>query len=93
MKKDPSYAEAIANSLVLQVIIGKDPQELIEYVHPSIKYLFFPFLDLWRLTMTFHFPRRTLKKTAPQHAFLTDLQEKSDLFDAAAAKFSAKVSA
>lgn len=36
MKKDPSNAEAIANSLVLQVIIGKDPQELIEYVHSSI---------------------------------------------------------
>lgn len=33
MKKDPAYAEAIANALVLQVIIGKDPQELIAYVH------------------------------------------------------------
>lgn len=32
MKKDPSYAEAIANSLVLQVIIGKGSQELVEYV-------------------------------------------------------------
>lgn len=36
---------------------------------------------------------RSLTSTAPQHAFLTDLKEKSDLFDAAAAKFSAKVSA
>lgn len=32
MKKDPAYAEAIANTLVLQVITGKDPHELIEYV-------------------------------------------------------------
>lgn len=32
MKKDPAYAEAIANALVLQVIAGKDPKELIEYV-------------------------------------------------------------
>lgn len=30
MKKDPSHAEAIANALVLQVITGKDPKELIE---------------------------------------------------------------
>lgn len=32
MKKDPGYAEAIANALVLQVITGKDPKELIGYV-------------------------------------------------------------
>lgn len=30
--KDPQYAEAIANMLVLTVISGQDPQELIEYV-------------------------------------------------------------
>lgn len=30
MKKDPNHAEAIANALVLQVIVGKDPQELVE---------------------------------------------------------------
>lgn len=35
MKKDPTYAEAIANALVLQVITGKDPKELIEYVTTS----------------------------------------------------------
>ncbi|KUI73054.1 putative coatomer subunit epsilon [Cytospora mali] len=65
LKKDPNYTEAIANSLVLQAIIGKDTTELKE----------------------------TLKKTAPQHEFLTDLEEKSNLFDTAAAKFSAKVAA
>ncbi len=35
----------------------------------------------------------SLKKAAPQHAFLADLEEKSDLFDKAASKFSAKVAA
>ncbi|KAJ4422679.1 hypothetical protein N0V82_002683 [Gnomoniopsis sp. IMI 355080] len=64
-QKDLSYVEAIANALVLQVIIGKDPKEHIE----------------------------ALKKANPEHAFLADLEEKSQLFDTAAAKFSAKVSA
>lgn len=35
----------------------------------------------------------TLKKVAPKHLFLVDLEEKSELFDKAAAKYSAKVSA
>lgn len=35
MKKDANYAEAIANALVLQVIIGKDPKELMQYVGHS----------------------------------------------------------
>ncbi|KAI0390113.1 coatomer epsilon subunit-domain-containing protein [Xylariaceae sp. FL0594] len=35
----------------------------------------------------------TLKKVAPTHPLLVDIEEKSDLFDKAAAKFSAKVSA
>lgn len=30
LEKDPSYVAAIANALVLQVIIGKDPKEQIE---------------------------------------------------------------
>lgn len=34
-----------------------------------------------------------LKKADPEHAFLVDLEEKNQLFDTAAAKFSAKVSA
>lgn len=34
---------------------------------------------------------RSLKKADPKHAFLADLEEKSQLFDTAAAKFSAKV--
>ncbi|KAI1453679.1 coatomer epsilon subunit-domain-containing protein [Annulohypoxylon moriforme] len=65
VQKQPDYAEAIANLLVLTIIIGKDPKELLS----------------------------SLKKTAPQHPYLVDLEEKSALFDKAAAKYSAKVSA
>lgn len=50
MKKDPEYAEAIANALVLQVVIGKNGNELTEYViivelcpHPPTR-LFYCFL-------------------------------------------------
>lgn len=32
MKKDPTYVEAIANTLVLTIISGNDPKELTEYV-------------------------------------------------------------
>ncbi|OTA88001.1 hypothetical protein M434DRAFT_399203 [Hypoxylon sp. CO27-5] len=65
LQKQPDYAEAIANLLVLTVIIGKDPSELTS----------------------------SLQKAAPQHPFLVDLKEKSELFDKAAGKYSAKVSA
>lgn len=34
-----------------------------------------------------------LQKAAPQHAFLSDLAEKSELFDKAATKYKAKVAA
>lgn len=107
MKKDPAYAEAIANALVLQVISGKDPKELIECVpglspephqRVSLRCPFFilyiysyPLILLANVCCVFCC--RSLKKTAPQHAFLTDLEEKSQLFDTAASKFSAKVSA
>jgi coatomer protein complex subunit epsilon len=64
-QKQPDYAEAIANLLVLTVVTGKDPKEL----------------------------EASLKKAAPDHPYLADLEEKSALFDKAASKFSAKVSA
>lgn len=49
---------------------------------------------VWHLLISGVLSRyRSLRKTAPQHAFLTDLEEKSQLFDAAASKFSAKVAA
>ncbi|KAK6216723.1 coatomer epsilon subunit [Colletotrichum tabaci] len=65
LAKDASYAQAIANLLVLTVISGKDPKEITE----------------------------KLKAADPQHQFLADLEEKSALFDKAATKYSAKVSA
>ncbi|KAI1084941.1 coatomer epsilon subunit-domain-containing protein [Whalleya microplaca] len=65
VQKYPDYAEAIANLLVLTVVIGKDATELTN----------------------------SLKKAAPEHPFLVDLEEKSALFDKAATKYSAKVSA
>ncbi|KAI1182088.1 coatomer epsilon subunit-domain-containing protein [Nemania serpens] len=65
LQKQPDYADAIANLLVLTVITGKDVAELTS----------------------------SLKKAAPHHALLADLEEKSDLFDRAASKFSAKAAA
>lgn len=65
LSKDPKNAEIIANSIVLDIIAGKDAKQL----------------------------RLNLESTAPNHHFLTDLQEKSKLFDKAAKKYSAKVAA
>ncbi|KAH7375362.1 coatomer subunit epsilon [Plectosphaerella cucumerina] len=65
IKKDPSYAQAIANLLVLNVIAGKDSAELTA----------------------------KLQAADASHPLLTDLEEKSALFDKAAAKYSPKVSA
>jgi len=63
--KDPKNTEAISNSIVLNVIQGKDTTQL----------------------------KTDLHSTEPTHHFLTDLQEKSALFDKAATKYSAKVAA
>ncbi|KAL2129969.1 hypothetical protein VTI74DRAFT_7058 [Chaetomium olivicolor] len=65
LKKEPEYAGAIANLLVLNVIAGKNAEELTS----------------------------SLQKADAQHPFLTDLAEKSDLFDKAATKYKAKVAA
>ncbi|KOS20240.1 Coatomer subunit epsilon [Escovopsis weberi] len=65
IQKEPNNADAIANSVVLTVVSGRDPQELLE----------------------------TLKKADAGHQLLADLEEKSESFDKAAAKFSAKVAA
>lgn len=63
VQKDPKDIEAIANSIVLNVISGKDASD----------------------------HELTLRSLAPDHPLLSDLQEKSSLFDQAAAKYSAKV--
>ncbi|KUJ17996.1 uncharacterized protein LY89DRAFT_34672 [Mollisia scopiformis] len=65
LSKEPKNAEAIANSLVLNIIAGKDAKQLTS----------------------------ELQSVAPNHHFLVDLQEKSELFDKAATKYSAKVTA
>ncbi|KAK8044694.1 coatomer epsilon subunit-domain-containing protein [Apiospora rasikravindrae] len=65
VQKDPKYAEAIANLLVLNIVTGKNPSELTA----------------------------SLQSVDPTHPFLADLAEKDALFDKAASKFSAKVSA
>lgn len=36
------------------------------------------------------YPNRSLQAVSPNHALLQDLQEKSELFDKAAAKYTAK---
>ncbi|PHH62475.1 hypothetical protein CDD81_7122 [Ophiocordyceps australis] len=63
LSKEPKFADAIANTIVLNTLLGTDTKELTE----------------------------TLKKVAPKHPFLLDLEEKSALFDKAAAKYSPKV--
>ncbi|KAI1099234.1 coatomer epsilon subunit-domain-containing protein [Jackrogersella minutella] len=65
IQKQPDYADAIANLLVLTVITGKDHSELAS----------------------------SLIKASPKHPYVVDLAEKSALFDKAASKYSAKVSA
>ncbi|KAK8085266.1 coatomer epsilon subunit domain-containing protein [Apiospora hydei] len=65
VQKNPKYAEAIANLLVLNIVTGKNPSELTA----------------------------SLQSVDPTHPFLADLAEKDALFDKAASKFSAKVSA
>lgn len=64
IQKYPDDAELIANTIVLNVLTGKDTSELIS----------------------------RLKQVQPSHAFLTDLEEKSAFFDAAAAKYTPRVS-
>jgi coatomer protein complex subunit epsilon len=83
MKKEPNFAEAIANLLVLSVITGKDATEVAKYVGLDCSSLH------WAL-LTVH---STLKSVDAQHPLLTDLAEKSDLFDKAATKYKAKVAA
>ncbi|KAJ6180980.1 hypothetical protein N7519_011441 [Penicillium mononematosum] len=64
LEKYPTDVELIANSIVLNVLAGKQTEEL----------------------------ESRLQQVQPSHSLLTDIQEKSEFFDTAAAKFSAKVS-
>ncbi len=84
LAKDPENADAIANSLVLNVIAGKDSSELRKYAFPSCA------IQVGNLLTSYY---RTLEGVDPDHQLLQDLEEKSAFFDKAAAKYSAKVSA
>jgi coatomer subunit epsilon len=85
LKKEPEFAEGIANLLVLGVISGKDVKDLTRYVTPDLD----PDVDYPTNPLSLS----SLAKVDPQHPFLTDLAEKSELFDKAATKYKAKVSA
>ncbi|KAJ5382458.1 Tetratricopeptide-like helical [Penicillium concentricum] len=64
LEQYPTDVELIANSIVLNVLAGKQTEDL----------------------------ESRLQQVQPTHPLLTDIQEKSEFFDTAAAKFSAKVS-
>ncbi|OQE41278.1 hypothetical protein PENCOP_c005G01327 [Penicillium coprophilum] len=64
LEKYPTDVELIANSIVLNVLAGKNTEDL----------------------------ESQLQQVQPAHPLITDIQEKSEFFDTAAAKFSAKVS-
>jgi len=63
LEKNPQHAEALANTIVLCTLAGK---QFGEYLN-------------------------TLKSSAPSHPFLTDLAQKTELFNKAAAKYSPRV--
>lgn len=83
LAKDPKNEEVISNSIVLNVIQGKDTAQLKGFIF---------LLSLASLASTDN-ASSDLQSTAPKHHFLTDLQVKSALFDKAATKYSAKVAA
>ncbi|KAG9245172.1 coatomer epsilon subunit-domain-containing protein [Calycina marina] len=93
LTKDPENAEIIVNSIVLNVIAGKDASEYTRYVfHTDPKAATLGCVTLHG-KINLLICNSSLSKIEPDHAFLTDLQEKSDMFDKAATKFSAKVAA
>lgn len=82
LAKDPKDTEAIANSIVLEIIAGKDTKQLKAYVVS---------ISFGKSLLTNY--SSDLQTSAPNHHFLQDLEEKSSLFDKAATKYSAKVAA
>jgi coatomer protein complex subunit epsilon len=84
LAKDPKNPEIIVNTIVLNVIAGKDAKDFIKYVSTYLGRMESDWANYYG---------RTLSSTKPDHHFLTDLEEKSALFDKAATKYSAKVAA
>lgn len=100
LKAEPGNADAVANALVLSVISGNDFLKITEYVTSVFLLVLVGIALLARVvqlddlsSMGANSIRRKLKEVDPSHALLTDLEEKSGLFDKAAQKFSPKVSA
>lgn len=75
--------QAIANTLVLATVTGKDYEELSASV-PDFEH------HKLRVANTLF---SSLKKADSKHQLLTDLAEKSEAFDKAASKYKAKVAA
>lgn len=85
MQNDSRDAEAIANTIVLSVLSGKETTDLVSYVGSHL-------CLSERSPLLITFARDSLlQSTSPQHAFLSDVQEKSALFEQAATKYSAKL--
>lgn len=79
--------ELIANTIVLNVLAGKQTEDLESYVIPSIRNEYCK-----RIHANLFFNLSRLQQVQPAHPLLADIQEKSEFFDTAAAKYSAKVS-
>jgi len=88
LQKEPGYADAIANLLVLNVITGKGMDESVKYVSALSRVC-----RLSGVVRMLTRRNRTLEKADPNHPLLVDLAEKSELFDKAATKYRAKVAA
>jgi coatomer protein complex subunit epsilon len=85
LQKYPNEAGLIANSIVLNVLAGKPTEDLEKYAFATL------LCSYLRRNLLMVVCRR-LQEIEPSHALLADIQEKSEFFDTAAAKYSAKVS-
>lgn len=83
LEKYPNETELISNSVVLNALAGKPTADLEQYV--------LSFLYLVVLLKANSFYRR-LQQAQPSHSLLSDIQEKSELFDTAASKYAPRVS-
>lgn len=88
LEKYPTDVELIANSIVLNVLASKQTEDLESYVTLSWLRL----NELVKSMLTLYLSSSRLQQIQPAHPLLADIQEKSEFFDTAAAKFSAKVS-
>ena len=95
MEKSSNDSTLLANMVVLAILKGEEYEKPLEYVlyqnSASIVDTHTIILIYPRLTSTKLFS--DLKAVAPEHELLTSLEEKSELFDKAASKYAAKISA